>query len=733
MAFHPFEQIKGWFCAARYRRLLLLALDGELEADDRARLDAHLLDCARCRTQYDRQTFAARLISQYELPDQPPAGRPQWEAARVTNSPAFAGKLQTPGRRFTKPLIITSVAASLLVLFIAGVAWRYWRSPESSWEVVRLIGQPKIEAGTLTHSGKLAVGELLETDAESRAMIQVGIFGQVEVDPNSRVRLLSTDAADHRLSLERGRLHASIVAPPRLFSVETPSATAVDLGCAYILNVEENGESWLHVTSGWVALAIEGREALVPAGATCVTKPGVGPGVPFMEDASAALKDALDRLIFENGGGQDVALILKEARPKDALTLWHLLVRVKPQDREAVFDRLASFAPLPEGVTRERALSLNRQALDLWRESVEYVSVGVDPSKIPTASGSLMSVGAMIDARINHSATLLKDGRVLIAGGRERSGHILASAELFDPVTRQFTPAGSLQMKRVGHTATLLANGKVLLAGGSDGDFYTGALASAELFDPATNSFTPAGNLLQPRLAHAATLLADGKVLLTGGQGHERANHDSAELYDPATNAFTLAGKMTERRADHTATLLKDGRVLVAGGGRQAQTDVMATAEIYDPASQTFNAVGEMSLVRYKHSAVLLPDGKVLIIGGSNARMWRGRYVSAELFDPATGKFTTTGAMNTARYKIRDAIAPLRDGRVLVAGGGKRVEVYDPATGLFAAVKGGLATTKYYATATLLASGEVLIAGGYSFESSADMPADAGAWLYKPE
>src|SRR5262249_16359967 len=132
------------------------------------------------------------------------------------------------------------------------------------------------------------------------------------------------------------------------------------------------------------------------------------------------------------------------------------------------------------------------------------------------------------------------------------------------------------------------------------------------------------------------------------------------------------------------------------------------------------------------HSAELLPDGRVIIIGGANAMMWDGRYASAEIFDPATGKFTPTGNLNTARYKIRDAVVLLRNGKILVAGGG-RAEIYDPATGLFGAVKGGMGTTRYYATATLLPSGEVLILGGYSAESSGAMPANASAWIYQPE
>src|SRR6185295_5934185 len=168
---------------------------------------------------------------------------------------------------------------------------------------------------------------------------------------------------------------------------------------------------------------------------------------------------------------------------------------------------------------------------------------------------------------------------------------------------------------------------------------------------------------------------------------------------------------------------------LITGGaeGRSVPVNVSAGAEVYDPTNNIFTRVGSMSVVRYKHSAELMPDGKVMVIGGSNAMMWDGQYASAEFFDPATGKFTPTGKLNTARYKIRDAVVLLHSGRILVAGGGL-AEIYDPSTGLFGAVKGGMGTTRYYATATLLQTGEALIVGGYSAETG-NMPANASAWI----
>jgi hypothetical protein len=216
------------------------------------------------------------------------------------------------------------------------------------------------------------VGEWLETDSASRAKINVADIGQVDIGPNSRVRLVGTRSTEHRLALERGRLHAMISAPPRLFIVETPSATAVDLGCSYTLEVDDRGRSILHVTSGWVALERKGRESIVPAGAVCVTEPGKGVGTPYFDDASASFRDALSRLDFRNGGAKALGVVLSEAREYDTLTLWHLLYRVRGAERARVYDRLAALIAPPKGVTREGVLRLDKGMLDLWKQGLEW-------------------------------------------------------------------------------------------------------------------------------------------------------------------------------------------------------------------------------------------------------------------------------------------------------------------------------------------------------------------------
>ncbi|MEW6129429.1 MAG: kelch repeat-containing protein [Acidobacteriota bacterium] len=728
----PIEQLKNRICAARFRELMIRAMDGELDAQAQSKLDAHLKSCARCRASFARQQFAMQLISQYTLPDASPAGKPEWVKVSAFAKPQPELSRGWIASRFLNRRGVV-VTMAIVVLILAIFAWRYFQSPPVTWEIVRLTGNPKINQRILTRTDKIAMGETVETDSQSRAMIQVGIIGQVEIDANTRLRLISAGAKNHRLALERGKIYATILAPPQEFFVETPSALAVDMGCAYSLEVNDAGESTLFVKSGWVALKLGGRESLVPAGSMCQTKPGIGPGTPYFEDATKRFKIALERLDFQNGGKEELTIVLNEARVKDTLTLWHLLERASGEARLPIYERLARLAPPPDEVTREGAVAGNRDMLNRWRERIEYLSIGIDLTNAPTATGTLKPVGAMIDARFNHSATLLNDGRVLIAGGREKQGTILSSAEIYDPATGEFTATGAMKTPRVGQTATLLPDGKVLIAGGSDSEFFYGALSSAELYDPTTGQFSTTGDMHAKRLAHKATLLQNGKVLITGGQGEDLPNHDTTEIYDPMTGVFTLAAKMHEKRADHTATLLADGRVLVTGGSdaRHATIQVSDTAEIYDPVNNQFTAAGKMSVVRFKHSAELLPDGRVIIIGGSNVTLYEGRYASAEIFDPQTRQFTPTGKLNTARYKIRDAVVLLSNGKILVAGGG-RAEVYDPATGLFAAVKGGMGTTRFYATATLLQNGEVLIVGGYSAESN-NMSANASAWIYQPE
>lgn len=352
----------------------------------------------------------------------------------------------------------------------------------------------------------------------------------------------------------------------------------------------------------------------------------------------------------------------------------------------------------------------------------------------PSGPGTVTEIAAMHIARASQSATLLPSGKVLIAGGFSGSGgesNPFSSTELFDPHSGIFEQAASMSIGRSGHTATVLKNGKVLIVGGWTGRYQL--RRSAELYDPSTNTFAPTGNLNVERAGNTATLLPDGRVLIAGGEDRREDALASAELYDPDTGTFTLTGNMAEPRGAHTATALKDGKVLIIGGGsgHYPSQNVYRSAELFDPATGKFTPAGEMTVSRHKHAAILLRSGRVLIVGGSDNRDWRGEYASAELYDPSDGTFRATGAMNTSRFKLPAAVALLPDGKALVAGGGAFAELYDETTGMFTKIPGALGAARFFASTTVLTGGRALIAGGYA-EGGNGLPATAHAWLYQP-
>jgi hypothetical protein len=273
--------------------------------------------------------------------------------------------------RLWRPRLV-AVAASLVIGVTLVGLWFVRRESRPFWDVVSLGGDLRIGNTTIKGKGQLPLGEWLETDNSSRAKIDVGQIGEVEIDPNTRIRLVETKPTEHRLELAHGKMSARIWAPPRLFFVNTPSGVAADMGCAYTLEVDEQGGGILHVTSGWVALQLKDRESMVPAGAACATRPGIGPGTPYFEDASTTFRNALWKLDFEPGdAGSSLDQVLSESRPRDTLTLWHLLSRVDAAGRVRVYDRLALLAPPPAGVTREGVLQLDEQMLQLWKGQLE--------------------------------------------------------------------------------------------------------------------------------------------------------------------------------------------------------------------------------------------------------------------------------------------------------------------------------------------------------------------------
>ena len=325
------------------------------------------------------------------------------------------------------------------------------------------------------------------------------------------------------------------------------------------------------------------------------------------------------------------------------------------------------------------------------------------------AVGDWLPADAMNVKRFEHSATLLPDGRVLVAAGF--NNRALSTAELYDPPSDKWSRTGNLVDQRQLHTATVLPNGtpragKVLVAGGSDKGGGT-SKTSAELFDPGTGTWSLTGSLNHERDTHTATLLPNGKVLVAGGDDNG-VPLSSAELYDPATGMWSQTGSMSQARDSHTATLLPNGKVLVAGGHGAGS---LSSAELYDPATGTWSQTGSMGQARSLFAATLLLDGTVLVEGGSDGA---AALSAAELYDPAAGTWSPAGAMSQARDA--HTATRLADGRVLAAGGiAERDlpsdELYDPATRTWSQT-GSLIQPRDEHTATLLPDGRVLIAGG---------------------
>jgi N-acetylneuraminic acid mutarotase len=314
------------------------------------------------------------------------------------------------------------------------------------------------------------------------------------------------------------------------------------------------------------------------------------------------------------------------------------------------------------------------------------------------------SAAPMAVARQGHSATLMGNGQMLVAGGSDGGLIALASAERYDPVANSWTPAGAMSSPRIGHTASALQNGKVLVTGGDnrpDGCSCTSYFASADLYDPSTNTWSSTGSLLTARSGHTATVLPNGKVLVAGGFGGASSPPgggggviisiggggtnppagggapstpvggagsvllSSAEIYDPVTGKWSAAAAMTQPRVYHTATLLPSGRVLVVGGGAGTVTN---TAEMYDPATDQWTTIASMSTAREQHLATILPDGRVLVVGGINDTASAVFGVSnGEIYDPLANTWSSAGQMRVPRQHF--VLAPLPDGRIMLEGG----------------------------------------------------------------
>lgn len=347
-------------------------------------------------------------------------------------------------------------------------------------------------------------------------------------------------------------------------------------------------------------------------------------------------------------------------------------------------------------------------------------------------TGSWTATGSLVTARYSHTSTLLPSGKVLVTGGARHTGSLgkLATCEIYDPTSGTWSATGALATPRCYHTITSLPSGTVLAAGGEDN---VGFLATCEVYDPGAGTWRATGPLATARVEHTSTLLPSGKVLVAGGGNSGDYYRATCELYDPVAGTWSATGPLAIGRSFHAATVLPSGKVLVTGGG--CPTGNVATCEIYDPSLETWSASSMLATARYAHLATLMPSGVVLVTAGVGST---GHLSTSETYDPTAGTWSPTGSLATAR--LWHTSTPLPSGKVLVVGGGDSTgraipasEIYDPAAGSWIATP--LTIPRQEHTATLLPSGKVLVAGGqgghvgFVFQDSSEIyDATTGTW-----
>jgi len=355
--------------------------DGHLIDEMRSEISNHLLFCEDCRSYYnDIKAF----INEAE----PSSGKSDfWEGiSERRTGRKFSPKLFTikPEEKFyyewgEKSYLykdprkkkggwyVIALASFAVLLGIALGFYFFTQSSAAFWPVEKILGTPVVGSEVISDHGMLKVGEWIETDEKSRARLKAGLIGEIDIFPNSRVQLLETKPDKHRINLPYGKINAAIWAPPGVFFVEIPSATVIDIGCMYNLDVNTDGSGILKVISGCVVIKSGNIESIVPANAVCKTKKSFPPGTPFFEDAYTEFKNAINE--FDFGEERDEALntILNEARDKDVLSLWHILSKVSSEEKEKVFSRIKGLTVLPESITAGGIINGDKvMMIELW-------------------------------------------------------------------------------------------------------------------------------------------------------------------------------------------------------------------------------------------------------------------------------------------------------------------------------------------------------------------------------
>lgn len=360
-------------------------IEGLIPSEQKASFEKHMQECSACRKVYADTVKLFELVN--GLPKDLTPGHDLWSniESRISNGKdkVFSLKSSTTARGYTdtgysdkknryfRYAAISLIAAMILVallpsIFIDRDTQILNKIIVPYWKVTTVSGTTVSGSGQIGGTDSLKPGDWLETKDSSQAILEVPGLGKVTIEPNTKVHFVKSDTNEHRIALEYGTINADIISKPRTFFVDSKSATAIDLGCSYTYTVKPNGDGVLYVKEGMVALESHGRESIVPAGKFCLAKTGIGPGTPFRENTSAALKEALMKYDFEKGGEKEVETILKNAEKPDVVTLMNLLPRVDEHHKTRVYMVITNYAPAPKNVVRDSIPRLNSKELNEW-------------------------------------------------------------------------------------------------------------------------------------------------------------------------------------------------------------------------------------------------------------------------------------------------------------------------------------------------------------------------------